>query len=95
MYLSTSTSTEDFPEMYLSTFQVLYKLYSCPALVGGGGGVEAGGVLPGRGGGGGGKPGQRWMDCVARNERAVGVTGMKSMTELAVQRRIASVAVTQ
>ena len=27
MYLSTSTSTEDFPEMYLSTFQVLYKLY--------------------------------------------------------------------
>ena len=37
MYLSTST--EDFPEMYLSTFQVLYKLYlstkySCPALVG-------------------------------------------------------------
>ena len=37
MYLSTSTSTEDFPEMYLSTFQVLYKLYlstkySCPAL---------------------------------------------------------------
>ena len=21
------TSTEDFPEMYLSTFQVLYKLY--------------------------------------------------------------------
>ena len=26
-YLSTSTSTEDFPEMYLSTFQVLYKLY--------------------------------------------------------------------
>ena len=25
MYLSTST--EDFPEMYLSTFQVLYKLY--------------------------------------------------------------------
>ncbi len=22
-----STSTEDFPEMYLSTFQVLYKLY--------------------------------------------------------------------
>ena len=40
MYLSTST--EDFPEMYLSTFQVLYKLYliqmylstkySCPTL---------------------------------------------------------------
>ena len=29
MYLSTSTSTEDFPEMYLSTFQVLYKLYLC------------------------------------------------------------------
>ena len=27
MYLSTSTSTEDFREMYLSTFQVLYKLY--------------------------------------------------------------------
>ena len=29
MYLSfsTSTSTEYFPEMYLSTFQVLYKLY--------------------------------------------------------------------
>ena len=27
MYLSTSTSTEDFPKMYLSTFQVLYKLY--------------------------------------------------------------------
>ena len=27
MYLSTSTSTEDFQEMYLSTFQVLYKLY--------------------------------------------------------------------
>ena len=27
MYLSTSTSTEDLPEMYLSTFQVLYKLY--------------------------------------------------------------------
>ena len=27
MYLSTSTSTDDFPEMYLSTFQVLYKLY--------------------------------------------------------------------
>ena len=27
MYLSTSTSTEDFPEMYLSTIQVLYKLY--------------------------------------------------------------------
>ena len=27
MYLSTSTSTEDFPEMYWSTFQVLYKLY--------------------------------------------------------------------
>ena len=27
MYLSTSTSTEDFLEMYLSTFQVLYKLY--------------------------------------------------------------------
>ena len=25
MYLSTST--DDFPEMYLSTFQVLYKLY--------------------------------------------------------------------
>ena len=25
MYLSTST--KDFPEMYLSTFQVLYKLY--------------------------------------------------------------------
>ena len=25
MYLSTNT--EDFPEMYLSTFQVLYKLY--------------------------------------------------------------------
>ena len=25
MYLSTSI--EDFPEMYLSTFQVLYKLY--------------------------------------------------------------------
>ena len=25
MYLSTSTG--DFPEMYLSTFQVLYKLY--------------------------------------------------------------------
>ena len=25
MYLSTST--EDFPEMYLSTLQVLYKLY--------------------------------------------------------------------
>ena len=24
---STSTSTEDFPEMYLITFQVLYKLY--------------------------------------------------------------------
>ena len=23
----TSTSTDDFPEMYLSTFQVLYKLY--------------------------------------------------------------------
>ena len=40
MYLSTSTSTEDFPEMYLSTLQVLYKLYlstkySCPALPGG------------------------------------------------------------
>ena len=27
MYLSTSTSTQDFSEMYLSTFQVLYKLY--------------------------------------------------------------------
>ena len=27
MYLSTSTSTQDFPEMYFSTFQVLYKLY--------------------------------------------------------------------
>ena len=27
MYLSTSTSTKDFQEMYLSTFQVLYKLY--------------------------------------------------------------------
>ena len=27
MYWSTSTSTEDFPEMYLSTLQVLYKLY--------------------------------------------------------------------
>ena len=27
MYLSTSTSTEDFTEMYSSTFQVLYKLY--------------------------------------------------------------------
>ena len=27
MYLSTSTSTDDFPEMYLNTFQVLYKLY--------------------------------------------------------------------
>ena len=27
MYLSTSTSTDDFPQMYLSTFQVLYKLY--------------------------------------------------------------------
>ena len=27
MYLSTSTSTDDFTEMYLSTFQVLYKLY--------------------------------------------------------------------
>ena len=27
MYLSTSTSTDHFPEMYLSTFQVLYKLY--------------------------------------------------------------------
>ena len=27
MYLSTSTSTEDFPQKYLSTFQVLYKLY--------------------------------------------------------------------
>ena len=27
MYLSTSTSTDDFPEMYLSTLQVLYKLY--------------------------------------------------------------------
>ena len=24
---TVSTSTEDFPEMYLSTFQVLYKLY--------------------------------------------------------------------
>ena len=39
MYLSTSTITGDFPEMYLSTFQVLYKLYlstknSCPALIG-------------------------------------------------------------
>ena len=27
MYLITGTSTKDFPEMYLSTFQVLYKLY--------------------------------------------------------------------
>ena len=27
MYLSKSTSTQDFSEMYLSTFQVLYKLY--------------------------------------------------------------------
>ena len=27
MYLSTSTSTQDFSEMYFSTFQVLYKLY--------------------------------------------------------------------
>ena len=27
MYLSTSTSKQDFSEMYLSTFQVLYKLY--------------------------------------------------------------------
>ena len=27
MYLSTSTSTQDFSEMHLSTFQVLYKLY--------------------------------------------------------------------
>ena len=27
MYLSASTSTQDFSEMYLSTFQVLYKLY--------------------------------------------------------------------
>ena len=27
MYLSTSTNTEDFQEMYLSKFQVLYKLY--------------------------------------------------------------------
>ena len=27
MYLSTSISTQDFSEMYLSTFQVLYKLY--------------------------------------------------------------------
>ena len=27
MYLSTSTSTEYLPGMYLSTFQVLYKLY--------------------------------------------------------------------
>ena len=27
MYLSTSTSTYDFPEMYLNTFQVLYKFY--------------------------------------------------------------------
>ena len=26
-YLSTSTSTYDFSEMYLNTFQVLYKLY--------------------------------------------------------------------
>ena len=31
MYLSTST--EDFPEMYLSTFQVLYKLYLSTGLV--------------------------------------------------------------
>ena len=32
MYLSTSTSTEDFPEMYLSTFQVLLQIvlkYRC------------------------------------------------------------------
>ena len=27
MYLSISTSTLDFSEMYLSTFRVLYKLY--------------------------------------------------------------------
>ena len=27
MYLSTSTSTQDFSEVYLSTFQVLHKLY--------------------------------------------------------------------
>ena len=27
MYLSKSTSTQDLSEMYLSTFQVLYKLY--------------------------------------------------------------------
>ena len=27
MYLSTSTSTKDLSEMYLSTFKVLYKLY--------------------------------------------------------------------
>ena len=27
MYLSTNTSTQDLSEMYLSTFQVLYKLY--------------------------------------------------------------------
>ena len=27
MYLITSTSTQDFSEMYLSPFQVLYKLY--------------------------------------------------------------------
>ena len=27
MYLNTSTTTQDFSEMYLSTFQVLYKLY--------------------------------------------------------------------
>ena len=27
MYLSTSTSTRAFSEMYLSTFRVLYKLY--------------------------------------------------------------------
>ena len=27
MYLSASTSTLDFSEMYLSTFRVLYKLY--------------------------------------------------------------------
>ena len=27
MYLSTITSTQDFSEMYLRTFQVLYKLY--------------------------------------------------------------------
>ena len=44
MYLSTSTSTEDFPELYLSIFQALYKFYlstdvmylstkySCPVL---------------------------------------------------------------